>query len=86
MTILNESTVESAALEYLRELGYSTAFGPEIAPDSEQSERHSYDSIYLLGRLRQSIIHFNPAASNESVEETIKRLWRAESQNPVAEN
>ena len=86
MSVLNESTVEVAALDYLRELGYSTAFGPEIAPDSEHSERHSYDSVYLLDRLHASIIRLNPAATTESVEEAVKRLGRAESQNPVAEN
>ncbi len=86
MTILNESTVELAALEYLRELGYSTALGPEIAPDGDRPERGSYDSVYLLDRLRESIIRLNPAATTESVEEAIKRLGRAESQNPVAEN
>ncbi len=86
MSTLNESTVEVAALEYLRELGYSTAFGPEIAPDGDLSERKSYDSVYLLSRLRESISRLNPAATLESVEEAVKRLGRAESQNPVAEN
>ena len=86
MTILNESTIEIAALEYLRELGFSTAFGPEIAPDGEQPERKSYDSVYLLGRMRDSITHLNPDAASDSVEEAIKRLGRAESQSPVAEN
>jgi type I restriction enzyme R subunit len=33
MSFLNESTVEDAALEYLRQLGFTTAFGPEMAPD-----------------------------------------------------
>jgi len=28
---LNEETVEFAALEWLNELGYTTAFGPDIA-------------------------------------------------------
>ena len=86
MTNLNESTVEVAALEYLRELGFSTAFGPEIAPDGERPERGSYDSVYLLDRLRSSTVRLNPTASSESVEEAIKRLGRAESQNSVAEN
>ena len=86
MSVLNESTVEVAALDYLREIGYSTAFGPEIAPDGEHSERSSYDSVYLLDRLRSSMGRLNPAATNELVEEAIKRVGRAESQNPIAEN
>jgi type I restriction enzyme R subunit len=41
VTALNESTVELAALDYLRQLGWSTAFGPSIAPDSPGAERTS---------------------------------------------
>ena len=29
----DESVVEQAALDYLRQLGYATEFGPNIAPD-----------------------------------------------------
>jgi type I restriction enzyme R subunit len=86
MSILNESTVEDAALEYLRQLGYTTAFGPEIAPDGDRSERIAYDSVYLYNRLREAIARINRGADREMIEETIKRLERAESQNPVAEN
>ena len=47
MSAFNESIVEDAALDYLRQLGYSTAFGPEIAPDGELSERSSYEQVYF---------------------------------------
>ena len=30
---LNESTVEDAALDYLKDLGWGVAHGPDIAPD-----------------------------------------------------
>ncbi len=86
MTILNESTVETAALEYLRELGFATAFGPDIAADGERPERRSYDTVYLYGRLREALARINPSANTASVEEAVKRLQRAESQSAVAEN
>ncbi len=62
MTALNESTVELAALEYLRQLGYSTAFGPDIAPDGERRERESYEQVYLYDRLRDGAARINPSA------------------------
>ena len=34
MTTLSESTVEAAALEWLSTLGWQTAHGPDIAPDT----------------------------------------------------
>jgi len=85
MTIFNESTVEDAALDYLRGLGYSTAFGPNLAPDGSQSERASFEQVYLYDRLREAACRINPEHL-ELIDEAIKRLERAESQNEVAEN
>ena len=39
MTTINESTVEAATLEWLAELGWQTAHGPDIAPDLPYAER-----------------------------------------------
>ena len=86
MSILNESIVEDAALDYLRQLGYTTAFGPDISPDAENSERDSYDQVYLYRRLRDAIGRINSGIDSVSVDEAVKRLERAESQNLVAEN
>ena len=33
MTTFTESTIEQAAIDWLKELGYGYAFGPEIAFD-----------------------------------------------------
>ncbi len=86
MNTLNESTVELAALEYLRQLGWSTAFGPSIAPDAPGTERSSYEQVYLLGRLRAAATRINPALDPSVVDEAIKRLERAESQSAITEN
>jgi type I restriction enzyme R subunit len=86
VTALNESTVELAALEYLRELGYATAFGPDIASDGIHPERSSYEHVYLYERLRDAARLINPDASALMINEAIKRLLRPESQNPLAEN
>lgn len=85
MTVFNESVVEDAALEYLRGLGYSTEFGPNIAPDGSRPERHSFEQIYLHDRLREAGRKLNPDHP-DLVDEAVKRLERAESQNPIAEN
>ncbi len=86
MTALNESTVELAALEYLRQLGWSTAFGPSIAPDSAAAERSSYEQVYLYDRLREAAARANPGLAPPVIEEAVKRLERAESQSAIAEN
>jgi len=86
VTALNESTVELASLEYLRQLGWSTAFGPSIAPDAPGIERSSYEQVYLYGRLRAAATRINPALDPSVVDEAVKRLERAESQSAIAEN
>lgn len=42
-----EPVVEDAALEWLEGMGYTVAYGPDIAPDGESPERTSYDQVVL---------------------------------------
>jgi type I restriction enzyme R subunit len=86
MTNLNESTVEDAALEYLAQLGFQTAWGPSLAPGEPGAERTSFEQVYLYARLRSAVRRINPGIDVALIDEAIKRLGRAESQNPVAEN
>ncbi|MFV8232571.1 deoxyribonuclease HsdR [Mycolicibacterium peregrinum] len=85
MSEFNESTVEDAALDYLRALGYSTAFGPNLAPEGSQPERTSFEQVYLYNRLREVAGRINPE-HRDLVDEAIKRLERAETQSEVSEN
>lgn len=85
MTAFNEATIEDAALDYLRAIGYTTAFGPDLAPDGTQPERASFEQVYLYDRMRNAALRINPNHAN-LVDEAIKRLERAESQSEVAEN
>jgi len=85
MTDFDESVVEKAALDYLREIGFSTEFGPNIGPGGIAEERASWDQVYLLDRLRAAGRRINPSHA-ELVDDAIKRLQRAESQAELAEN
>ena len=86
MSNLNESTVEDAALEYFAQLGYQTAWGPNLAPGEPGEERTSFEQVYLHTRLRSAVRRVNPGIDGVLIDEAIKRLGRAESQNSVAEN
>jgi type I restriction enzyme R subunit len=81
----NESVIEQAALDYLREIGYLTEFGPNIGPGAPAEERASWEQVYLLDRLWASGRRINPSHA-DLIDEAIKRLQRAESQSEVAEN
>ena len=85
MSGFDESVIEEAALDYFRDLGYSTQFGPNLAPGGVAQERAAWDEVYLVDRLRAAGRRLNPA-HRDLVDEAIKRLQRAESQAAVAEN
>lgn len=70
----NEETVELAALDWLRQLGFETAFGPDIAPDMPGAERVSYQDVVLEGPLRRALERLNPGASVEALTETVRQL------------
>jgi type I restriction enzyme R subunit len=56
MNPLTESTVESAALAWLSELGWQVKHGPEIAPDGLLAERQDFGQVVLEQRLRDALL------------------------------
>ena len=69
---MNESTLESAALSWLHELGYGVVHGSKTAPGEAIGERDSFGEVVLAGRLREAIQRLNPAISG-AARATIKR-------------
>lgn len=51
MSRLTESTIETFAIELFERLGYDALYAPDVAPDSDHSERSRYDEVVLSGRL-----------------------------------
>ena len=69
-----ESVIEQAALDWLQGLGYSYAFGPDIACDGSKPERTSYEDVVLLGRLQEAIARINPSIPPQARDEACRRL------------
>ena len=74
MSVLAESHVEEAALEWLTELGYSTVYGPDISPDGTKVERAAYDQVLLVGRLREALERLNPHLPAEMLDEVLCKI------------
>ncbi|MEW6263875.1 MAG: type I restriction endonuclease subunit R [Thermodesulfobacteriota bacterium] len=68
-TAFVESEVESAALSWFQELGYSTIYGPDIAPEESAAERRTYQEVVLDRRLRDALVNLNPSLPPEAVED-----------------
>jgi type I restriction enzyme, R subunit len=71
-----ESTIEQAAIDWLTDLGYTYAFGPEIAFDGEAPERGDYQETLLLGRLQDAIARINPNIPAQAQEEALRKIAR----------
>lgn len=81
-----ESVIEQAALAWLESLGYSVAFGLEIAPDGTLSERDNYGQVVLLERLRHSLLFLNPQIPPDAIEEAFRKLTQPDSPSLILNN
>ena len=66
--------LEKAVLGWFKELGYETAYGPDISPGGSRPERNSYSDVLLLRRLRASLIRINPTLPEEAINKAIHEL------------
>ena len=72
-----EDNLENATLEWLRELGYKTAFGPDIAFDGttpERTQKANYSDVILESRLRESLIKINPDIPAEAIQDALDKV------------
>jgi len=79
MSVLTESEVEVAALDWLAELGYTILHGPAIAPGEPGAERQSYQEAILPGRLRAALVRLNPIIPAEAIGDAFRRVSRVDS-------
>lgn len=75
---LTESTVESAALAWLEAMGWSIAYGPNIAPDQLFAERTDYSEVVLSQRLREALERLNPDIPPEALYDGFKKITRTD--------
>ncbi len=86
MTALTEADVESAALAWLEGLGWQTAHGPDIAPDTPNAERAAYGQVVLERRLRDALAELNPDLPGDAIDDAYRKLMRPEGSTLEARN
>jgi type I restriction enzyme R subunit len=74
--VLNESIVETAALEWFVELGYAVGHGSQMAPGEPAAERDGFGEVVLVGRLRMAIHRLNPTIPAEAREDALRKILR----------
>jgi len=74
MAPITEDHLEQQAIEWFREIGYSHAFGPQLAPDGSQAERVDYRQVVLQSRLRSALRRLNPEVPPATIEMALLQL------------
>lgn len=69
-----EDLLEKAAIEILEELGYSYAFGPDIAYDGDTPERFNYKDVILEQRVKDALFSINRYLPEEALEEAYRKI------------
>lgn len=86
MTRITENTIESFAIELLEKLGYEYVYAPDIAHDSENPERNSYEEVLLVNRLQNAVKRINHNIPADAQAEAIKEIQRIASPELLANN
>ena len=86
LNAIYESDIEEAALEWLAELGYTVLNGPDIAPDTPDAERSSYNEVILMRRLQDAVANLNPNIPADAQQEAIRKILNPDSHTLVQNN
>ena len=81
-----ESDVEEAALDWLADLGWSVAHGPDIAPDTPYAERVDYGTVVLEGRLCTALEQLNLGLPSEALDDAFHKLVHPDGSTLEARN
>lgn len=86
MNSITEDTLEQQTKEWFHEIGYSSSFGPDIAPDGIAEERKDFAQVILFDRLRAKLNELNPKIPEEGIEEAIRKIALFDITNPILQN
>ena len=85
-SLITESDVEQASLDWLAGLGWNIAHGPDIAPDTTGAERSDYGQVVLELRLLDALALFNPDLPAVALDDAFQKLIRPEGATLEARN
>src|SRR3989338_11416935 len=87
MSFIVEQDIEEAALDILKELGYTIYYGPSIAVDGENPKRTARDDVVLKEHLITAVRKINPPSiPTVAIEEAVKKVMRTTSAKTIVDN
>jgi type I restriction enzyme, R subunit len=86
MTKITENEIELFAIELLEKQGFEYIYAPEIAPDSENPMRESFEDVILKDKLTNALTNINPSLEFDQIEYAVKQCQRLKSTELLADN
>ncbi|MCG8572690.1 MAG: type I restriction endonuclease, partial [Spirochaetes bacterium] len=83
---ITESEIENYAIELFEQQGFTYIHGPDIAPDSENPERQSFEEVILKDRLISAINRINPEIPPAARMDAVKQIERIGSPDLMSNN
>ncbi len=80
--VIKEAVLEETTFVWFANLGYATAFGPDISFEGDHPERNekaNYGDVILEGRLREALQRINPAIPADALEDAFRKVTRTDS-------
>jgi type I restriction enzyme R subunit len=78
MTAFTESIIEEAAIDWLREFGYTILSSQDALPGDGNDLRATYSDVVFSGALRSALVRLNPDLPHEALEEAYRKLTRVD--------
>ena len=85
MTLLSESVVEKASLDWFREIGYSVISGADVHPGAN-SLRETYEEVLFPTIVHEALSDLNPHLPPEAIDEVKHKLLNPEGQSLETRN
>ena len=73
MTLLNEQDLENYCMEYFRQIGYQTVFGPDILPEGVNPLREDVRQVILPQNVKNALVRLNTGVPQAVLDEEIGR-------------
>ena len=86
MSRITENVIEEFCIELLEKQGYEYIYAPDIAPDSDNPLRSSFEEVLLFNRLSDAVARINSTIPHDAQQEAIKEIVRIHSPELLTNN
>ena len=83
---MKEDNIENYAIDLFKSQGYNYIYAPDVAPDSDNPIRISFEDVVIVDTLKDKLAIINPTVNPNLLDDAIKKLLRLVSDNLLSDN